>query len=326
MRPAAGTLSGAGAGAPDRGGVRPPLVTIITPSYNQGRFIEATIRSVLEQGYEPLEHLVYDGGSTDDTASILRSFGDRITTVIAPDSGQADAVRRAMQAARGEIVGWLNSDDVYTPGAIAAAVRALAQHPACSAIYGEGEYVDERGAVLAPYPTSPVEPLRYGCFVCQPSVFMRRSALATVDYVDPTLEYCLDYDLWLRLAEVAPLQYVPAVLAQYRLHPESKSVARQLASRREMVRLTRRRLGATPLTCLYAYADLEVRRHLRRDPGDAGGGPVVAALAAAYTSILALRYHPRPRADDVRLLAARLRAGGPLSPRTLPRHQPVRRR
>jgi len=304
-----------------------PLVTIITPSFNQGRFIEATIRSVLDQGYEPLEYLVYDGGSTDQTPAILRSYGDRLRAVVGRDSGQADALRRAMGAARGDIVGWLNSDDTYMPGAVAAAVQALVEHPECSAVFGEGQYIDEHGRVLAAYPTSPTAPLRYGCFVCQPSVFMRRSALEAVDFVDSGLDFCMDYDLWLRLERHAPLRYVPLLLASYRLHVESKSVARQLDSRREVVRMTHRRLGATPLTCLYSYADLAVRQRLRRslDNRDTTGS-LAAALAAAYTAILALRYHPLPTADDLRLVLARLRAGAALTPRTLPVRDPGHRR
>jgi glycosyltransferase involved in cell wall biosynthesis len=296
-----------------------PLVTIITPSLNQGRFIEAAIRSVLDQGYEPLEYLVYDGGSSDETPSILRSYGDRLCAVVGRDAGQAAAVRSAMRAARGDIVGWLNSDDTYTPGAIATAVRALVEHPECSAVFGEGQYIDELGNVLAAYPTAPATPLRYGCFICQPSVFMRRSALEAVDFVDPGLEFCMDYDLWLRLERHAPLHYIPVLLSCYRLHAESKSVARQLDSRREVVRMTRRRLGATPLTSLYSFADLAVRHRLRRSLDEReAAGPLATALAAAYTALLALRYHPLPTAEDLRLLSARLRAGQALTPHTLP--------
>jgi GT2 family glycosyltransferase len=301
--------------------MRPP-VTIITPSFNQGHFIEQTIRSVLNQGYEPLEHLVYDGGSTDGTQEILKRYQDRLRVVVGPDGGQADAVRQGMKAAHGEFVGWLNSDDIYLPGAIDKAVSSLRAHPEASAVFGAGHYVDAAGNFLAPYPTSGDTPLRFGCFVCQPSVFMRRSALEAVDYVDASLRFCMDYDLWLRLAANAPLLHIPQPLSCYRLHPASKSVAQQLDARREAVEMTKRRMGATPLTLLYGYADLLIQSRFRGFMNEGVTTTPIHRLAVAIvTAAMALRYHRRITPEDLRLLQARVRSPEALGPSNLPTYK-----
>src|SRR5574337_438603 len=156
-----------------------PLVSIITPSFNQGRFIRDTIESVLSQGYPRLEYLVMDGGSTDETVEILRSYGDRLIWRSAPDGGQADAVNTGVRLAKGEIIGWLNSDDTYQPGAIKAAVDYLIAYPETAVVYGDAHYIDERGEVIGTYPTEDfdLDRLAQACLICQPTAFIRRSAL-----------------------------------------------------------------------------------------------------------------------------------------------------
>ena len=123
-----------------------PLVTIVTPSYNQGQFIRATIDSVLTQDYPAVEYLVVDGGSTDGTIDILRSYGDRVRWTSGPDAGQTDAIHRGFAAATGKYIAWLNSDDVYLPGAISAAVAELEAHPGTGLLYGGAEFIDRDGA------------------------------------------------------------------------------------------------------------------------------------------------------------------------------------
>ncbi len=282
-----------------------PLVTIITPSLNQGRFIEATIRSVFEQDYDAIEHRIYDGGSTDETVAILERYRDRLQIVSGPDGGQAAAINRGLGEARGEIVAWLNSDDVYLPGAVSAAVAYLAGHPACAAVYGEAVYINAAGEIIGRYPTGPVSRLREGCYICQPAMFMRRSAVAAVGYLDPQLRFCMDYDLWLRLASRYPIAHITADLAGSRLHRTAKTVSQQLAFHREVVGMTCRRLGAAPLSWLYGYAELLIRDRLARDPS--GGGRIaVRLLATALSAALAARYHRRLDRADVRLMIERL--------------------
>ena len=125
-----------------------PLVTIVTPSYNQGRFIRATIESVLAQDYPAIEYIIMDGGSTDETAAIASEYNERLTFISEPDRGQSHAVNKGFRMARGEIVNWINSDDVILPGAVGHAVRALTQHPRVGAVYGEGYTIDRDGKFL----------------------------------------------------------------------------------------------------------------------------------------------------------------------------------
>ncbi|MGI9148852.1 MAG: glycosyltransferase family 2 protein, partial [Chloroflexota bacterium] len=153
-------------------------VSIITPSYNQGRFIEQTIQSVLGQdvGGRSLEYIIVDGGSNDETADVVQRYTDRLRWVSEPDRGQADAVNKGLRSTSGDVIGWLNSDDIYYPGAINAACDFLDAHPRVDVVYGEADHVDENGVVLGRYPTEPFEPRRLQdiCFLCQPAVFFRR--------------------------------------------------------------------------------------------------------------------------------------------------------
>ena len=130
-----------------------PLVTVVTPSFNQGRFIRETIESVLSQDYPNLEYMVIDGGSTDDTLSILKSYQDRFAWVSEPDRGQAHAINKGWRCAKGEILAWLNSDDIYQPGAIRTAVEYFIHNQQVGMVYGEAYHVDESGQPIDRYPT-----------------------------------------------------------------------------------------------------------------------------------------------------------------------------
>jgi len=233
-----------------------PLVSIVTPSLNQGRFIRATIESVLAQSYPHVEYLVMDAGSTDETLEILREYSDRIAWVSAPDQGQADAINRGWQRLRGDIVAYLNSDDLYLPGAVEKAVAALVARPEAGAVYGEGYHVDERGRVLERYPTEPfsLERLEETCFVCQPTVFMRRAVVERVGWLDASLRYCMDYDLWIRMARVAPIVHVPEFLAHSRLHADTKTLGQRRPAHAEILRMVHRHFGRVPPSWVYAYA------------------------------------------------------------------------
>jgi glycosyltransferase involved in cell wall biosynthesis len=204
-----------------------PLVSIITPSLNQGRFLRDTIESVLSQDYPRLEYIVMDGGSTDDTLNILHSYGDRLIWKSAPDVGQADALNSGFRLAKGEILGWLNSDDTYHPGALKAAVEHLAANPDTAVVYGNAYYIDEKNAVIGTYPTEDfdLDRLAEACVICQPTAFFRRAALDTVGQLDPSLHYCMDYDLWIRLGRRFRIDRIKRFLANSRRYPETKSFA-----------------------------------------------------------------------------------------------------
>ncbi len=206
-----------------------PLVSIITPSFNQAAYLEKTIQSVLAQDYENIEYWVIDGGSTDGTLRILDRYSKRLTGWVSEcDQGQADGINKGFKHATGEIVAWLNSDDLYKPGAVTAAVRAFQKYPEASFVYSDVESIDARGR--------PFNRMRYANWglagllqfriIGQPGVFMRRDLLERVGGLDPNYHYILDHKLWLELAALAEPQYIPGqVWAQARVHPGAKNLA-----------------------------------------------------------------------------------------------------
>jgi len=202
-----------------------PSVSIVTPSLNQARFIRDSIESVLSQNYPRLEYIVMDGGSTDETLDILRGYGDRLTWRSVPDFGQANALNSGFRLASGEILGWLNSDDTYRPGAVKAAVQHLVANPDTAVVYGEAYYIDQHNMVIGIYPTEDfsMDRLAQACVICQPSSFVRRAVLEAVGMLDPTLHYCMDYDLWIRIGRHFRIERIKPFLANSRRHRRTKS-------------------------------------------------------------------------------------------------------
>ena len=157
-------------------GTTPPLVSIVTPSFNQGRFLRRTIDSVLNQTYPHIEYRVMDGGSTDDSVEILKSYGDRFPWVSQRDGGQTNAINTGLAQSRGEIQAYLNSDDILTPDAVARVVRHFVERPDCDMVYGLGQHIDQDDGFLDWYPTADysLKRLIRECCVCQPAAFWRR--------------------------------------------------------------------------------------------------------------------------------------------------------
>jgi glycosyltransferase involved in cell wall biosynthesis len=232
-------------------------VSVITPSYNQGEFLERTIESVLSQEVPRLEYLVVDGRSTDATLQILQRYEGRLRWVSESDRGQAHAINKGIAATSGDIVAWLNSDDMYFEGAVAAASRFLEEHPEVDLVYGDGYYVDRDDRRLDPYQTEPWDLTRFldACYICQPSVFFRRRMVERHGVLDERLHYCLDYEYWLRLAlRGAHFAYLPRLQAGYRLYAETKTVGSRVALHREVNDMLRRTLGNVPDRWLYSFA------------------------------------------------------------------------
>jgi len=245
-----------------------PLVSIVTPSFNQGRFIRETIESVLSQGYPNIEYLVMDGGSTDSTVKILQVYGDRLSWVSEPDLGQAHAINKGWRRARGAILAYLNSDDTYLPDAVERAVACLEEHPEAGGVYGEGYHVEESGAILERYPTEPFSMARLEetCFICQPTVFLRRETVERVGYLDESLQYCMDYDFWIRIARVARFVHSSHYLANTRLHADTKTVGQAARAHAEILGMIRRNFGRVPPSWIYAYAHAVLGPRDRRRP------------------------------------------------------------
>ena len=205
-----------------------PLVTIVTPSYNQARYLEQTIVSVLDQGYANLEYMVVDGGSTDGSPEIIRSYASRLSWWVSErDHGQAEAINKGFARAHGEIIAWLNSDDLYQPGAIQAAVETFQAHPEAGMVYGDVLAIDGENHILNRMHYAQWGLPELMCFniLGQPGVFMRRSVLEKAGYLDTDYHYMLDTQLWLRMAQLAPLVYLPRIMAAGRFHAEAKNMA-----------------------------------------------------------------------------------------------------
>ena len=222
----------------------PPLVSIVTPSFNQGLWVEDAIRSVLDQDYPRIEYLVMDGGSTDGTLEVLRRHAGRIAWTSGPDGGQAQALRTGFERTTGDILAWLNADDAYQPGSVARAVAAFAAHPGVGLVFGNAEFMDARGRPLgAAAQVSPFDGARrlleVGDCVVQPAAFFRRAAYEAVGGLDPGLHWTMDYDLWLRLAERGPACHLNETLARVRCTPTTKTASggwKRLAEIEQVVR------------------------------------------------------------------------------------------
>lgn len=237
-------------------------VSVITPSYNQAAFIGRTLSSVAAQAGVAYEHLVFDGGSSDDTIRVLQQFTPAVRWVFEPDRGQAHAVNKGIDASDGDIIAWINSDDVYYPGAFARVADAFRANPEIDVIYGQADHIDARDRFIEPYPTQAwdFQALAERCFICQPAAFFRRRAIERHGALDESLRYCMDYELWLRLGKgAARFHYLPEKLAGSRLHADTKTLGQRLAVHLEINDMLKRTLGHVPDTWLinYAYARLQ---------------------------------------------------------------------
>lgn len=205
-----------------------PLVSIVTPSFNQAQFLEQTILSVKEQDYPNIEHIVIDGGSTDGSLDIIKKYSDSLVWISEPDEGQSQAINKGFKMAKGEIIGWINSDDYYLPGAVSIAMSNLAAENDVDLVYGYCEKVDENGGTtdILKSPEFDRQLLFSNpCLINQQSVFFRRSLLDKVGLLDENLHYAMDYDLWIRMAKAGNFKLIPEVLAAYRFSSDCKSVA-----------------------------------------------------------------------------------------------------
>jgi GT2 family glycosyltransferase len=225
-------------------GMSGPLVTIVTPSLNQGRFLGETIASILEQDYPHVEYLIQDGGSTDESAAVAAAFGDRLTWISERDTGQSNAINRGMSRARGELVGWVNADDVLLPGALTKIVEAATRRPDAGLYFGDGELIDEHGILLqriaAPSPLRLWDLVHHSFPLVQPAAFFRREFFERLGGLQESLGYTMDWDLVIRLAKLAPFEYVPAALARQRIHGATKTATGGFRRYREIVEILRR--------------------------------------------------------------------------------------
>ena len=232
-----------------------PLVSIITPSYNQGEFIRETIESVLNQDYQNIEYIVMDGGSTDNTVEILQEYGNRIKWVSEKDGGQADAVNKGLKVAKGTIIGWLNSDDTYCDGAVSTMVEYFRTHPDTDMVYGEGYYIDKDSNVTDRYLTEKYsyDRLAETCIICQPSAFFTKRIADKVGGLDKDLQLCMDYELWMKFAQAGNIAYISDYIANSRMYEENKTLSRRDEVYKEVCRTIKKYYGYVPHTWIYGY-------------------------------------------------------------------------
>jgi len=249
-------------------------ISVITPSYNQAKYIGATIDSVQSQrGDFELEHIVVDGGSTDGTLDILKSYGSAVRWVSEKDEGQADALNKGLAMAGGDIIGWVNSDDLYEPGALDAAAKVFAAGADVQWVYGKVKIVDDRGVEIRRWITryKNMRMRRYSYakllaenWISQMGVFWRVSAGREVGAFRKDLHYCMDYNFWLRLGARWPGHFIDRYLAAFRWYPSSKSgagfgkqfreeldVATEIAAGRYPLAIFKHRINAAKIVAAY---------------------------------------------------------------------------
>jgi len=204
-----------------------PKISIVTPSYNQGQFIEETIRSVICQDYPDIEYIVIDGGSTDNSVEIIRKYKNYLHYWISkPDRGQTHAINKGLSRATGDIIAYLNSDDIYLPETFKKIAAFFQENPEIDMVYGNILFIDEKSNVLHEIKREPLILKEfYGCyfFIPQPTVFLRRKIVEKCGYFDETFNLAMDLEYWIRISFSGNIQYLPEQLAGARIYPAAKS-------------------------------------------------------------------------------------------------------
>ncbi len=217
-----------------------PKISIVTPSFNQARFLEQCILSVLEQDYSNIEYIIMDGGSTDGSVEIIQKYSHRLAYWVSePDGGQSAAINKGLRRVTGDIWGWMNSDDWYSPGAISKAVDYLLQHSETDIVYGDCNWVSVKGEFLRrqnPHTFSYSKfVIEMNDYIPSGSTFIRRSVYESVGELDESMHYTMDHDYWLRAGLLTQIDYLPEVLSSFRVYPEAKTWRNSSGRARDIV-------------------------------------------------------------------------------------------
>jgi glycosyltransferase involved in cell wall biosynthesis len=256
-----------------------PALSVVMPSFNQGQFIEASIKSVLDQPYPAIELIIADGGSTDSTLSCLNRlndiYGDKLRWVSEQDSGPANAINKALRLTKSEVIGWLNSDDLYASRALSTAFLFFRTHPEIVMFYGQGEHIDAEGKSLGLYPTQPpsvsIQAFQNGCFICQPTVFLRREVFDKVSFLDESLATAFDFELWMRIFKMFPnrIAYIDKILAYSRIHADCITTRQRRLVAIENIMILNKHYGYANIHWLTTYVEELFKNHtFSHDPSD----------------------------------------------------------
>lgn len=246
------------------------LVSIVMPSYNQARYIQDSIQSVLSQSYDRVELIIADGGSTDGTVEIIKDLQGsfhNIRWISEKDNGPAHAINKALSMVRGTTIGWLNSDDLYSKGAIERAMNAFAANQSLVMVYGQGQHIDESSNIIDFYPTQlpsvSIKEFANGCFICQPTVFFKRTVPLLIGTLDQKLQTAFDFDYWFRIFKIFPdkIGFVDEIQAFSRLHSECITNKMRKTVAIEGMRLISKYLGSAPSHWIITYLNEFVQNH-----------------------------------------------------------------
>lgn len=247
-----------------------PRISVVTPSFNQGQFIEETIRSVLLQGYPNLEYIIIDGGSTDGSADIIKKYSTYLRYWQSQkDSGQSDAINQGLQMATGEIVGWLNSDDWYEPGTLNKVGEFFVENQEKNIVMGDCHLVNQDDLIFDNVLNNERglnEIIRFWearSIPTQPALFFRKKLLEIHGYLDPSLYYAMDYDLWLRFSRDNHFYHIDQFFANYRFHPNSKGGDQKMDRFLPEWRRVFRRYAGINLGLWLNYTWVELRSYIR---------------------------------------------------------------
>ncbi|MDS3861945.1 glycosyltransferase family 2 protein [Thermosynechococcaceae cyanobacterium BACA0444] len=246
------------------------MFSVVIPSFNQGNYLKQTIASIYQQSDVVFDCYVADGGSQDQTIDILQASADQYPNFrwhSGPDLGQADAVNQAITVTTGEIIAWINSDDIYYPGAFATVAQIFTTNPNVLVVYGLANYIDANNQIIEPYPTQAwnYEALKDICYLCQPAVFFRRTCIEQWGNLNTDLHFCLDYELWLRWGKETKFYYLPKVLAGSRQYSLNKTIGSRVKAHGEVNQMLKQKLGYVPDRHLINYARVQTESQLNLD-------------------------------------------------------------
>jgi glycosyltransferase involved in cell wall biosynthesis len=278
-----------------------PSFTVVTPSYNQGQFIRETIESVFAQQIPDLQYLVMDGGSADGTVSILNEYSGRLQFVSERDEGTADALNKGLALSKGEVIGWLNSDDIYYPNTLERVWDLFEKYSEIDVIYGRANHIDEHGVLIDEYSTSEwsIDALIDHCIISQPAAFFRRSVIAKYGLLAKAHKYCLDYEFWLRLAKKgAQFLYVPELFAATRIHEEAKTVASRLECHLDINDIMVEHLGYVPARWIANYAHIKAEKLVSRSENELA----FITILVLYCLLADMRWNNKISSSTLRML------------------------